>query len=112
MNGRTSIKVVLDALWKSDPAMRAQFAQWTAWPADDTRDPYACLPAVEIAGVLQDVHEGTGAMRAYQEMMYGAEKNDPVTKAMWSALLRRYCELDTMSMVLILEHWRRCVGLA
>jgi hypothetical protein len=111
MKGRTSIKVVLDALWKSDPAMRAQFNAWTAWPADDTRDPYACLPAVEIAGLLQDVHEGTGAMRAYQEMMYGADKNDPVSRAMWSGLLRRYCELDTMSMVLILEHWRRCVGL-
>ena len=112
MKGRTSIKVVLDALWKSDPAMRAQFAAWTSWPADDDRDPYACLPPVEIAGTLQDVHEGTGAMRAYQEMMYGSDKNDPVTKAMWSALLRRYCELDTMSMVLILEHWRRCAGLA
>jgi hypothetical protein len=112
MRGRTSIKVVLDALWKSDPKMRAQFRTWTSWPADDLRDPYACLPAVEIAGIMQDVHEGTGAMRAYQEMMYGAEKNDPVTRAMWSALLRRYCELDTLSMVLILEHWRRCVGLA
>jgi hypothetical protein len=112
MKGRTSIKVVLDALWKSDPTMRAQFATWMAWPVDETRDPYASLPPVEIAGTLQDVHEGTGAMRAYQEMMYGADKNDPVVKAMWSALLRRYCELDTMSMVLILEHWRRCVGIA
>jgi hypothetical protein len=112
MKGRTSIKVVLDALWKSDPTMREQFSAWMVWPTDESRDPYACLPSVEIAGVLQDVHEGTGAMRAYQEMMYGAEKNDPVTRAMWSALLRRYCELDTMSMVLILEHWRRCVGLA
>jgi hypothetical protein len=112
MRGRTSIKVVLEALWKSDPTMRSQFANWMAWPADESSDPYASLPPVEIAGVMQDVHEGTGAMRAYQEMMYGAEKNDPVTKAMWSALLRRYCELDTLSMVLILEHWRRCTGLA
>jgi hypothetical protein len=112
MRGRTSIKVVLDALWKSDSQMRAQFRAWMSWPADDLMDPYACLPPVEIAGVMQDVHEGTGAMRAYQEMMYGADKNDPVTKAMWSALLRRYCELDTLSMVLILEHWRRCVGLS
>lgn len=112
MRGRTSIKVVLDALWKSDAKMRAQFATWTNWTADESRDPYASLPPVEIAGVLQDVHEGTGAMRAYQEMMYGAEKNDPVTKAMWSALLRQYCKLDTLSMVLILDHWRRCLGLA
>jgi hypothetical protein len=50
-------------------------------PVDASREPYASLPAVEIAGVLQDVHEGTGAMRAYQEMMYGAEKNNPVARA-------------------------------
>jgi len=111
MRGRTSIKVVLDALWKSDGAMRKQFEAWTGMAADESRDPYASLPPVEISGVLQDVHEGTGAMRAYQEMMYGADKNDPAVKDMWAGLLQRYCELDTLSMVLILEHWRRCVGL-
>ena len=112
MRGKTGIKVVLDALWKSDAAMRRQFEAWTGLVADASRDPYASLPPVEISGVLQDVHEGTGAMRAYQEMMYGADKNDPVKKEMWGGLLRRYCELDTLSMVLILEHWRRSVGLA
>jgi hypothetical protein len=70
----------------------------------------ANLPAKQK--VLQDVHEGTGAMRAYQEMMYGADKNDPEKKKMWAGLLQRYCKLDTLSMVLILEHWRRCVGMA
>ena len=109
MRGRTSIKVVLDALWKSDERMRAQFEAWTGTPADPAQDPYASLPAIEINGVMQDVHEGTGAMRAYQEMMYGAQKSDPVSKARWGALLRQYCALDTLSMVLILEHWRRCV---
>jgi hypothetical protein len=112
MRGRTSIKVVLDALWKSDEVMRKQFEAWTGMVADESRDPYASLPPVEISGVLQDVHEGTGAMRAYQEMMYGADKNDQAKKDMWAGLLQRYCELDTLSMVLILEHWRRCVGLA
>jgi hypothetical protein len=112
MRGRTSIKVVLDALWKSDAAMRSQFEAWTGQVADGSRDPYASLPPVEISGVMQDVHEGTGAMRAYQEMMYGADKNDPAVADMWSGLLRRYCELDTLSMVLILEHWRRSVELA
>jgi hypothetical protein len=112
MRGRTSIKVVLDALWKSDAVMRKQFEAWTGLVADDSRDPYASLPPVEISGVSQDVHEGTGAMRAYQEMMYGTDKNDPEVTAMWSGLLQRYCALDTLSMVLILEHWRRRVGLA
>ena len=32
-------------------------------------------------------------------------------KAKWAGLLRQYCGLDTLSMVLILEHWRRLVGL-
>jgi hypothetical protein len=111
MRGKTGIKVVLDALWKSDAVMREQFVAWTGLPADASRDPYASLPPVEISGVLQDVHEGTGAMRAYQEMMYGADKNDPEKKEMWAGLLQRYCELDTLSMVLILEHWRRSVGI-
>jgi hypothetical protein len=46
-------------------------------------------------------------MRAYQEMMYGADKHDPLVRAKWGELLRRYCALDTLSMVLIFEHWRR-----
>ena len=50
-------------------------------------------------------------MRAYQEMMYGADKKDPDIRAKWSALLLQYCRLDTLSMVLILEHWRRQTGL-
>jgi hypothetical protein len=112
MRGRTSIKVVLDALWKSDASMREQFSEWTGMTADASRDPYASLPAVEIDGMMQDVHEGTGAMRGYQEMMYGVNKHDPASVERWSGLLKRYCELDTLSMVLILEHWKRCVGLA
>jgi hypothetical protein len=110
MGGRTSIKVVLDALWRSDGIMRRQFAEWTGFPADESRDPYSSLPPVEINGIQQEVHEGTGAMRAYQEMMYGATKRDPETSTRWSSLLRQYCSLDTLSMVLIVEHWRRQVG--
>jgi hypothetical protein len=111
MGGRTSIKVVLEALWSSDSAMKRQFEEWTGASADDSRDPYDLLPPIEIGGVAQGVREGTGAMRAYQEMMYGAEKRNPEVKARWAKLLRQYCALDTLSMVLILEHWRREVGL-
>ncbi len=110
MKGRTSIKVVLDALWRTDPVMREQFEAWTGLHADPESDPYHALPPVEINGVLQDVHEGTGAMRAYQEMMYGADKRDEVVRQKWSGLLTQYCALDTLSMVLILEHWRRLFG--
>lgn len=111
MRGRTSIKVVLDALWRTDSRMRDQFSAWTDLPADASADPYLSLPPIEIHGTLQDVHEGTGAMRAYQEMMYGADRHDAEARARWTALLKQYCRLDTLSMVLVLEHWRREVGL-
>ena len=109
MGGRTSIKVVLDAIWRSDEAMRAQFETWTGLKPDASKDPYAALPSVVIGGTAQDVHEGTGAMRAYQEMMYGLSKTNPEARNGWAALLKQYCKLDTLSMVLILEHWRRVV---
>lgn len=110
MRGRTSIKVVLDAIWKSDPEMRRQFTTWSGLPAAPDRDPYSSLPPVEINGALRDVHEGTGAMEAYQEMMYGADRDDAAIREGWATLLRQYCKLDTLAMVLILEHWRRVSG--
>lgn len=110
MGGRTGIKFVLDATWRSDAEMRQQFEDWTGLVASVDEGPYAALPPVEIAGVLQNVHEGTGATRAYQEMMFGAQKHDPPVREAWATLLRQYCHLDTLSMVLILEHWRRLVA--
>lgn len=107
MGGRTSIKVVLDTLWNADAAMREQFTAWTGLQGDETLGPYAALPPVEIAGIPQDVHEGTGAMRAYQEMMYGEHRHDSAARDGWSRLLRQYCQLDTLAMVLIWEYWRR-----
>lgn len=111
MRGRTSIKVVLDALWKCDETMRSRFESWTGMPADPATDPYASLPGLEINGVPQDVREGTGAVRAYEAMMYGVERNDPVAKAQWRELLLQYCKLDTLSMILVFEHWKRAVAL-
>jgi hypothetical protein len=107
MRGRTSIKVVLDALWKIDSAMRNQFTSWTGREATESKDPYHALPPLEINGVIQDVREGTGAIRAYEAMMYGVEKNDEAAKKAWCTLLLQYCKLDTLSMVMIFEYWRR-----
>jgi hypothetical protein len=110
MGGRTSIKIVLDALWRADSAMRSQFADWTGAEGDAECGPYASLPPVEIAGVPQDVHEGTGAMWAYQEMMYGEHRKDDATREGWKQLLRQYCRLDTLAMVMVWEYWRRLTG--
>ena len=100
-------KVVLDALWRSDPVMRAQFREWAGREVAAHEDPYAALPAIEINGVMQNVHEGTGAMTAYQAMMYGVERDEAKARESWGRLLRQYCGLDTLSMVLVYEYWRR-----
>ncbi|MDQ6717457.1 MAG: hypothetical protein M3Z17_03795 [Gemmatimonadota bacterium] len=107
MGGRTSIKVVLDAIWATDPAMRSQFEELTGAAADVTRGPYAALPPVVINGVEQSVAEGTGAVRAYQAMMYGVERDDEAARADWRKALLQYCRLDTVAMVLIWDHWTR-----
>ena len=112
MRGSTSIKVVLEALWRSDRVMRRQFTEWSGLTGEPADDPYHALPPIEINGTLQEVREGTGAMQAYQEMMYGEHKHDAAIRDRWATLLKQYCRLDTLSMVLILEHWRRATGLA
>jgi len=107
MGGRTSIKVVLDALWRTDSAMRARFEGITGHAALPSADPYASLPPLVINGVRQEVVEGTGAMRAYQAMMYGVERDDVEAQRQWRDLLLQYCGLDSLAMVLIWEHWER-----
>jgi len=49
-------------------------------------------------------------MTAYQAMMYGVERDDPDGRNAWAHLLRQYCELDTLSMVLVFEYWRRATS--
>ena len=109
MGGRTSIKVVLDALWKTDGAMRARFEEITGHVTLPDADPYAALPPLVINGVEQQVVEGTGAMRAYQAMMYGIERDDGEARKQWRDLLLQYCGLDSLAMVLIWEYWERSV---
>jgi hypothetical protein len=110
MGGRTSIKVVLDAIWKTDQAMRARFEEIMKTPAVVDEDPYAALPPLVINEIEQNVVEGTGAIRAYQAMMYGVEREDSECRAAWRQLLLQYCKLDTLAMVLIWEHWERETG--
>lgn len=110
MHGKTSIKWVLDAIWQNDPEVRRQFAEWMGGDAYDVAaglGPYDAMPRVVVGDTVLNVADGTGAMRAYQAMLYG----DPVDRdrhaEQWAELLRRYCKLDTLAMVLIWEHWRR-----
>jgi hypothetical protein len=45
-------------------------------------------------------------MRAYQEMLYGRERDNPRARTDRSDALLEYCKLDTMAMVMIWRHWQ------
>lgn len=107
MKGSNSIKAVLPAVWESNPALRAHrwFSSYAKQESGRVLSPYETLPMLEIYDKAEVVAEGTGAMYAYQEMVYGAGLRDPETKNAWRALLAQYCKLDTLAMVMIWQHW-------
>jgi hypothetical protein len=105
MGGRTSIKFVLDAVWRTSAAVRARFEEIEGRPGDPLHGPYAALPPFDVGGRSEVVADGTNAVRAYEAMMYGLERDDAAIRKAWRELLLQYCRLDTLAMVLILEHW-------
>lgn len=113
MKGRTSIKYVLPAIWNNNEYLRQlPFLKNYALKdeAGNILNPYEALPAIDIAGVSQIVKAGTGAMTAYQEMMYGFSSQNPEIKKKWSQLLLQYCKLDTIAMIIVWLHWNERSG--
>ena len=108
MKGSLSIKYVLPAIWRSNAELREVpwFRKYAAMNEGAVLNPYATLPQLPIGEKDESVNEGTGAMLAYQAMLYGEEGSNAATKENWKRLLLQYCELDTMAMVIIYEHWR------
>lgn len=107
MKGRTSIKVVCDALWKNSPQLRAQYPEYVKQNGGQVLSPYETLPPLEIGDTMVAVAEGTGAIRAYEAMVYGLEKDDPETKKKWKRLLLQYCKLDSLSMFFVWQYWNQ-----
>ena len=75
-------------------------------------NPYDTLPALPFGNpdeeeTVQVVTEGAGAMRAYQEMLYGVSRNNEALKEQWRHLLLQYCELHTAAMVMTWLHWTK-----
>jgi len=105
---RTSIKVVLPAVWKNNPNLHRHphFRKYYKAEGGEIVDPYKTLPEAIIDGQPFPVREGTGAMQAYREMIKGKGANCPEAKAAIAALLRNYVTLDTASQWIIFEHWR------
>jgi hypothetical protein len=107
MKGKTSIKNVLDAVWHANAALRERFPEYVKVENGKLLSPHKSLPPFEINGQDVAVSEGTGAIRAYQAMLYGPQKADKSIREQWRQLLLQYCKLDTLAMVMIYWHWER-----
>jgi len=115
MKGWVSLKAILPAVWPAAAGLHSNAAFAGYYQVQDGRvlDPYATLPPLpfgEGGDTAQVVREGTGAMRAYQEMLYGPSREDAAQRANWRRLLLQYCELDTAAMVIVWWHWANHCG--
>jgi hypothetical protein len=131
--GSNSLKKVLPAVLGSSPFLREKYARpiygrgleiqsfnfesWRWVRLDENGlplDPYRLLPPVfEDAGqeglehLISDtgLADGAAAMVAYARLQF-SEMNERERLAVQDALLR-YCELDTLAMVMLWEYWNR-----
>jgi hypothetical protein len=117
MKGKLSLKAVLPAIWESNPSLHSHpaFSQYFKRDmAGCVVNPYLTLlplPFGDNAGEDDEVLiEGSGAMRAYQEMLYGLARYDEEVKEKWKTLLLQYCKLDTAAMVIVWLHWEAAVA--
>ena len=115
MKGRTSLKCVLPAVWKTNAYLHEipYFQEYYRQVDGEILNPYDALPQLQIGDRIQVVNEGAGAMLAYQDLMYGELRdlslNNPELQSLrsqWKELLYQYCRLDTMAMVIIWTHWQ------
>ena len=130
--GSSSLKKVLPALMKSSPILRALYQDRTYgqpvkslnfkdpvawWQLRDGEvvDPYLLLPplfddvpmgGVDAAeeGLSQELQHGGAAMTAYGRLQFESLPQ-ALRQSMKSGLLR-YCELDTLAMVMAVQAWK------
>jgi hypothetical protein len=134
-NGSNSIKQVLPAILNSSDYLKDKYSkpiygaengikslnfedwQWIKYDCDKVIDPYLLLPKMFLDAsdkeliLLSDENElkdGGAAMTAYARMQF-TEISSYEAEQIRKALLR-YCELDTLAMVMIYEGWRELVN--
>jgi hypothetical protein len=99
------------------PSLNCQNWQWIHFEKGKAIDPYKLLPKMfqdipekEMELLLSEddsLREGGAAMTAYARMQFEEMSNyekEEITKA-----LLKYCELDTLAMVMIVEGWREMI---
>lgn len=114
MKAKTSLKSVLPAIWVTNPYLYQLPWLATYFKAENGKilNPYDVLSSIEISEQSIAIKDGTGAMTAYLEMLFGQHSEDEAIKQKWQDLLRQYCQLDTMAMVIIWTHWNHLVELS
>tara|TARA_R110000751_G_scaffold84717_5_gene169332 strand:- start:460 stop:2418 length:1959 start_codon:yes stop_codon:yes gene_type:complete len=130
-NGSNSIKAVLPASLQSSPYLQKKYSQpigkinvgstnfetsqiWLKKNSDEVINPYKMLPPLfdgwsmldldDTISELEGIADGGAALTAYAKLQYvDMEQNerDEITSA-----LLKYCELDTLAMIMIYEHFR------
>ncbi len=129
--GSNSLKRILPAILAESPRLRAKYARpiygarggirsrnfadwaWVRYDEDGAVvDPYSLLEPVfpeygdrrvERVFGRERISEGSAAMAAYACLQF-VETGEAERERLRTALLR-YCELDTLAMVLLHEHW-------
>ena len=130
--GSNSIKQVLPAVFESSPFIRDKYSKpigkinltslnfdkdkvWLKVIDGIVEDPYKSLPKVfnewnddfETISELEDINNGGAALTAYGKLQY-TDMSDEERLQIKDALLR-YCELDTLAMVMIFEHLKELI---
>ena len=131
MKGSNSLKYVLPAMLNSSDYLKQKYSkpiygakdgipslnfkdwQWIKIKDDMVVDPYKRLPKMfqdvsekdmNILTLGNELREGGAALTAYGKMQF-SEISEYEKKELILALLK-YCELDTLAMVMIFEGWR------
>lgn len=114
MKGKTSIKKTLPAIWNNNeylhelPYLKLYYKKENGV----ILNPYETLKyhweniEYDNAEQLETVKEGSAAMQAYHNMLFGNGKDNPTIKQRLKKELLNYCQLDTMAMVIIWKHWQ------
>ncbi len=107
-----SIKRVLPAVLKSNKSTQIEellddIGLFKKDSDGNTINPYDILPeiSIEYNGQKIIVKDGSGPMLAYQDMVYGLNRDNNEVKNKYKQALLDYCRLDTLAMVIIWEHW-------
>jgi hypothetical protein len=132
MGGSNSIKVVLPAILAASKHLQEKYSKpiygsasgissknykdfsWIRLQSGEPIDPYKLLPRIfdncerELLDRIysdDDLADGGAAMMAYSKMQFSEMKEEE--RAQITQALLRYCELDTMAMVMLWEGWTK-----